>query len=85
MSVEFSTTIYEAGGTLRPFPLFSVHKCARSTVEGVTRAVNFLVTASIFSSLFISLALVSAILTGAALSQATGRLAPPNALHHNRL
>jgi hypothetical protein len=49
------------------------------------RAVNFLITASIFSSLFISLALVSAVLTGAAHSQVSGRLAPPVALHHDRL
>jgi hypothetical protein len=81
----FSTTTYGKEGTSRQSPKFPAHECVRSTVEGVMRAVNFLITASIFCSLFISLALVSAVLTGAAHSQVSGRLAPPVALHHDRL
>jgi hypothetical protein len=43
-------------------------KCARRQVEGVMRAVNFLITASVFCSIFIGLTLMSAALTGAVYS-----------------
>jgi hypothetical protein len=48
------------------------------TVEGVMRAISFLITASVFSSIFIGVALMSAITTGVVHSAIAARQLTPN-------
>ena len=51
----------------------------RHQTEGVMRAVNFLITASILSGLFISIVLMSAVVTGAVHSRVAAH--PPVAIN----